>query len=338
MLSLPSFSLTQTEVAKLLASDGKSPGRFGISVSVNGDTALIGAPLDEDHTGAAYVYVRTGGVWTEQAKLLASDGASEDWFGSSVSIDDDTAVIGAFLENNWTGSAYVFIRTGGVWTEQKKLTSSDGATEGWFGRSVSVDGDTAVIGAPRDHENGFDAGAAYVYVRTGGVWTEQAKLLASDGEEDDSLGFAGSSVSLSGNTAVIGASGDDDNGSAAGAAYVFTIPVTVNIDIKPNKKTENIVNLKKGKHIKIAIIGNADLDALQIDPLTVKFGPSESDPIRYKGRDYNKDGFADLILTFRIEETGIACGDTEATLTGQTFPDPVINFAGSDTITVEPCP
>ena len=96
------------------------------------------------------MYVRSNGVWSEQAKLTASDGASNDYFGCSVSIDGDTAVIGASRDDDNgidSGSAYVYVRSNGVWSEQQKLTASDGAASDEFGYSVSIDGDTAVIGA-----------------------------------------------------------------------------------------------------------------------------------------------------------------------------------------------
>ncbi len=144
-------------------------------------------------TGSAYVYVRSNGVWSEQQKLTASDGAGEDWFGSSVSISDNTAVIGAHTEytddTNPPGSAYVYVRSNGVWSEQQKLTASDGAGRDNFGSSVSISGDTAVIGAYLDDDNGSSSGSAYVYVRSNGVWSEQQKLTASDGAEDDYFGY-----------------------------------------------------------------------------------------------------------------------------------------------------
>ena len=108
---------------------------------------------DDDNgsnSGSAYVYVRSNGVWSEQQKLTASDGASSDYFGYSVSIDGDTAVIGAYSDDDNgsdSGSAYVYVRSNGVWSEQQKLTASDGASSDYFGISVSIDGDTAVIGA-----------------------------------------------------------------------------------------------------------------------------------------------------------------------------------------------
>jgi len=217
-----------TQQAKLTASDAASTDLFGFSVSVSGDTAVIGAPYDNHagwiDAGSAYIFIRSSGVWTQQAKLTASDAAANDYFGYSVSVSGDTAVIGAYYDDHAggadAGSAYVFVRSGGVWTQQAKLTASDAAASDHFGRSVSVSGDTAVIGAMyNSHAGGTDAGSAYVFVRSGGVWTQQAKLTASDAAASD---YFGQSVSVSGDTAVIGAYEDDHaGGTYAGSAYVF---------------------------------------------------------------------------------------------------------------------
>jgi hypothetical protein len=159
--------------------------------------------------------------WTEIQKLLAPDGEAWDWFGDSVSLSGDTAIIGALWDDNYTGSAYVFTRTGTTWTQQQKLLASDGMTGDYFGVSVSISGDTALIGAyDDDNENGADSGSAYVFTHTGTTWTQQQKLLASDGEAGDNFGM---DVSLDGDTALIGAYGDDTAvGMNAGSVYVFT--------------------------------------------------------------------------------------------------------------------
>ena len=209
-----------TEQAKLRASDGVAEDWFGHSVSVSGGTAVIGAYKDDDNgynSGSAYVFVRNEGVWTEQAKLIATDGAAEDWFGFQVSISGDTVLIGAHGDDDSggrTGSAYVFVRIGDTWIQQAKLKASDGA----LGGSVSVSGNKALIGAAGDDDKGNNSGSAYVFERIGSNWVEQAKLTASDGAEGDNFG---SSVSISGDTALIGASGDNYNGGYSGSAYVF---------------------------------------------------------------------------------------------------------------------
>ncbi|NOT01042.1 MAG: PKD domain-containing protein [Phycisphaerales bacterium] len=217
------------EAVNLTASDATAGDDFGRSMSVSGDTAVVGAHLDDDagsNSGSAYVFVRSEGVWTEQQELTASDAAAFDRFGNSVSVSGNTAVVGAWRDDDAgsdSGSAYVFVRNGSVWTEHQKLTASDAGAVDFFGVSVSVSGNTAVVGAVHDDDAGSNSGSAYVFVRSGGVWTEQQKLTASDGEPRDEFGF---SVSVSGDTAVVGARFDDDAcpsvlNCSAGSAYVF---------------------------------------------------------------------------------------------------------------------
>ena len=211
-----------SEQQKLTASDGEAYDQFGWSVSIDGDTALIAAYGDGSYSGSAYVYVRSNGVWSEQAKLTASDAATtSDYFGYSVAIDGDTAVIGAYWDDDNgsnSGSAYVFVRSNGVWSEQQKLTASDGAAGDYFGSSVAIDGDTVVIGAHWDDDNDYNSGSAYVYVRSNDVWSEQAKLTASDGASRDFFGY---SVAIDGDTALIGAYADNDNGANSGSAFMY---------------------------------------------------------------------------------------------------------------------
>ncbi len=200
---------------KLLAGDGAADDTFGVSVSVSGDTAVIGAVWDDDKgddSGAAYVFVR------------AADGAADDSFGGNVAVSGDTAVIGAAWDDDKgddSGSAYVFVRAeDGTWSQQGKLTAGDGTAIDRFGESVAVAGDTAVIGADGDDDKGRSSGAAYVFVRAAdGSWSQQGKLTAADGAD---WNYFGESVAVSGDTAVIGAEGDDDKGHESGAAYVYS--------------------------------------------------------------------------------------------------------------------
>ncbi len=212
------------EQQKLIASDGASFDSFGVSVSLNGDTVLIGAVNDDDNgngSGSAYLFVRgSDGGWQEQQKLIASDGAEGDRFGESVSLVGNTALIGAYTDDDngpSSGSVYVFSRgSDGVWLEQQKLTASDASSNDLFGGKVTLNGDTALIGAIGDEPGDIlRAGSAYVFVRdSGGVWSEQQKLIASDGSRRD---IFGNSVALLGDTALIGANED-----SLGAVYVFT--------------------------------------------------------------------------------------------------------------------
>ena len=215
---------TWVEQAKLTASDGAQGDEFGVSVSLNGDYALVGAHWDDDNgnnSGSVYVYRREGSTWVEEAKLTASSGAQEDGFGASVSLNGDYALVGAFLDDfNGvdSGSAYVYRREGTTWVEEAKLTASDGTEGGRLGISVSLNKDYALVGAFLDDFNGVDSGSVYVYKREGTTWVEEAKLTASDGAQGDQFGV---SVSLNGDHALVGARLNDDNGSNSGSAYVF---------------------------------------------------------------------------------------------------------------------
>lgn len=222
------------ELSRLIATDAAAGDQFGSSVAVDGDTAVVGAYFDDlpggiDH-GSAYVFVRTGGVWTQQAKLTASDAATQDNFGVSVAISGDTVVVGAWgasvagISN--AGAAYVFVRAGTAWTQQQKLIASDLAVADVFGWSVEVSGDTAMVGARSAAVAGMsNAGAAYVFTRAGAVWSQQQKLTASDAAGGDQFGW---SVQVSGDTAVLSAHKDDHSGfSDAGSAYVFVRSGTV---------------------------------------------------------------------------------------------------------------
>jgi len=216
--------LALEQVQKLTADDGGEGQHFGTGISMDGDTAVIGAPQDSElgaASGAAYVFVRSGGVWVQQAKLLPDDGAARDFFGARLSISGDSVVVGVPSRDDngsTSGAAYVFVRSGEVWSQQAKLLPDDGSKSDRFGESVSLDGDTAVIGAVLDEDNGPNSGSAYVFVRSGEVWTQQAKLTPDDGAEGTLFGNA---ISLDGDTAVIAAVLDAENGSQSGAVYVF---------------------------------------------------------------------------------------------------------------------
>jgi hypothetical protein len=220
---------TWSQQAELTASDPGNLNAFGGSVSVSGTTAVIGAfehtvAGGNFQTGAAYVFEQSGSTWTQKAELSASDGATYDQFGASVSVSGTTVVIGAPMHavggNSHAGAVYVFVQSGSTWIQQAELTASDGSVDNTFGASVSVSGTTAVIGA-LGHTFGSNnyAGAAYVFEQSGSTWTQQAELTASDGAAGDNFG---TSVSVSGTTAVIGApSHAVGANSNAGAAYVF---------------------------------------------------------------------------------------------------------------------
>jgi hypothetical protein len=215
---------TWTEQQKLVASDGSPNDRFGDSVSISGNTVVVGAP-GAGNAGAAYVFVRSGSTWSEQQKVTPSDPGSGDAFGSAVSVSGDTVVVGSQddLDTNVRdlGAAYVFVRAGTTWSQQQKLVASDRMANDLFGSALAVDGNTVVVGAPYDETpGGLDAGSAYVFTRSGTTWSQQQQLLAPSGAERD---LFGRSVSVSGNTVVVGAVWDDTTVALnSGSACVFT--------------------------------------------------------------------------------------------------------------------
>ncbi len=209
---------------KIVANDGAAFDRFGGSVAISGDTALVGSALDDDNgsaSGSVYVFIKVANVWVLQQKLAASDAEAGDKFGLSLALEDDTAIVGAPEEDSVgsvRGAAYVFTRSAGVWTEQQKIIASDAEDFDQFGISVAIDGDRAVIGASFEDAAASNAGAAYMFSRGAGVWSEDQKILASDAEADDRFGH---NVAVSGDIVVIGAGREDSGGQDAGAAYVF---------------------------------------------------------------------------------------------------------------------
>jgi hypothetical protein len=217
--------------AKLTAADGAPVDLFGYSVALSDDTAVFGAKFDDDDingvkSGSAYVFVRSGTTWSQQAKLTAADGKPGDEFGYSVALAGDTVVVTANADDDDvkgtdSGSAYVFTRSGAIWSQQAKLTAADGAAGDLFGVRSAVYGDTALIGARFTDDSGDDSGSAYVFTRSGAVWSQQAKLTAADGAAGDDFGY---SVSISGDSALVGAQSDDNNinGVDSGSAYLFT--------------------------------------------------------------------------------------------------------------------
>jgi hypothetical protein len=263
---------TWTQQAYLKASNTGVRDYFGHSVSISGDTIVVGAYQENSnakgvngdqnddsalYAGAAYVFVRIGATWTQQAYLKASNTESSDNFGWSVSISGDTIAVGAKEEDSNavgvngdqsnndipdSGAAYIFVREGITWTQQAYLKASNTGVADYFGYSVSISGDTIVVGAygedsnatgvneDQSNDRAFDSGAAYVFVRNGTTWTQQAYLKASNTGGGDAFGY---SLSISGHTIVVGAyhessnaievNGDQNNDDAfdSGAAYVF---------------------------------------------------------------------------------------------------------------------
>ena len=251
---------TWSQQAYLKASNTQAGDNFGISVSVSGDMVVVGADNEDSSatgvngdgndngasdSGAAYVFVRNGTTWSQQAYLKASNTGGNDQFGWSTSVSGNTVVVGAYFEdsnatgvngdgdNNGagnSGAAYVFVRNGTTWSQEAYLKASNTGANDIFGFSVSVSGNTAVASARREDSTANDSGTAYVFVRAGGTWSQQAFLKATNAGAWDEFGW---SVAISDNTIVAstiledsnatGVDGDgaNDGASDAGAAYVY---------------------------------------------------------------------------------------------------------------------
>jgi hypothetical protein len=267
-----------SQQAYVKASNTDASDQFGFSVALDGDTLAVGANRESSNgtgvngigeaddsasqAGAVYVFTRSGGVWSQQAYVKASNTDASDHFGQSVALDGNTLVVGALDESsNGTGvnggaesddsvtsagAVYVFTRSGGVWSQQAYVKASNNPDiNDLFGHSVTLDGDTLAVGSWYEDSNGTgvngggqadnsseNAGAVYVFTRSGGVWSQQAYVKASNTNAFDQFGF---SVALDGDTLAVGANGEDSNGTgvngggqannsagSAGAVYVFT--------------------------------------------------------------------------------------------------------------------
>jgi len=243
---------TWTQMKKVVASDRGENDNFGASVSISDDHAIVGAYWEDEDAagentlssaGSAYIFKNIDGTWTQMQKIVASDREASDYFGKSVSISGDHAIVGAYLEDEdadglntllEAGSAYIFKNIDGTWTQMKKIVASDRGENDNFGASVSISGDHAIAGARCEDEDAAvgntlsSAGSAYIFKKIDGTWTQMKKVVASDRGENDNFG---ASVSISDDHAIVGAYWEDEDAAGentlleAGSAYVFSIPV-----------------------------------------------------------------------------------------------------------------
>ncbi len=216
-----------SDYTKIIADDGELNECFGVDVSVSGEYAIVGALNGDgvvDATGAAYVYHYDGQNWSQQAKLTANDGANNDWFGKSVAISGNYAVVGAQYNGELghnAGAAYIYYFNGTDWNFLKKLTASDGEAWDRFGSKVSISGNFAIVGVSGDsNEKGTYAGSAYIFHYDGTDWVEFQKLTADDGKKDDRFG---ADVAISGNLAIVGQQEVllDIQAYGSSSAYIF---------------------------------------------------------------------------------------------------------------------
>ncbi|MCF2859493.1 FG-GAP repeat protein [Pseudoalteromonas sp. SMS1] len=215
---------------KLSANDGAEGDLFGISVAIDNNTILVGADLHDEiaeQAGAVYAYVFDGKQWHQQAKLVAKDGADTDIFGVRVALVGDTALISARRDDIEgvgidAGSAYVFERSNGKWSQAQKLLAPDGQADDRFARGVALTEDTALISAMHHDANGQNAGALYVFKKHLGQWHYTSKIVAPDGSPEDRFGW---NIAVSDQTAIVATPHRDDNGSGSGAAYILDLSV-----------------------------------------------------------------------------------------------------------------
>ncbi|MBN2600242.1 MAG: FG-GAP repeat protein, partial [Candidatus Thermoplasmatota archaeon] len=236
---------TWVEEQILSASDGETWDEFGYAVCVDGDYALVGAQFD-DEIGSAYIFKREGTIWTEEEKLIPSEGVLYDNFGSSVALHGDYAVVGALNHDNSTGAVYIFRRDGTTWTEEAIVTGSDSQVQDRFGLSVAIQHDRVVAGA-RLCNTGFK-GAVYLFKKEDGTWMEEQKLVPSDSTGGQCFGQA---VAIDGDCIFVGAPGDDEN---TGSAYVFAYEGDTWREVQKLKATDPATNDEFG--FAICVQGN----------------------------------------------------------------------------------
>jgi hypothetical protein len=221
-----------TQQGPKLVGTGYAPGPtplqgISVAVSADGNTLVSGGSGNNDSSGAAWVFTRSGGVWSQQTMLVGANAigpySAQQGISVAISNDGNTIIMGGRGDNGFIGAAWVFTRSDGVWTQEAKLVGTGvlgpGAGQG-FSVSLSGDGNTAIVGGLGDNDS---AGAAWVFTRSGIVWSEQAKLVATNAIGKSSLGCS-VSLSADGNTALVGGFSDNDSSgnNYIGAAWVFT--------------------------------------------------------------------------------------------------------------------
>tara|TARA_B100001250_G_scaffold400210_1_gene410496 strand:- start:4287 stop:16886 length:12600 start_codon:yes stop_codon:yes gene_type:complete len=221
--SVESLNLDISNEKILLADDRDTNTQLGYGCDIDGDYMIGGGPQDDEggsQAGAAYIFKRNGTSWKQTAKLVASDAAANDQAAEFCEISGDYAIYGAYSKNSNTGAAYIFKRDTGAetWSQQAKLTASDAASSDYFGWGVSIDGDYAIVGAYGEDTGAGQAGAAYIFKRSGTSWSQEAKIQHSSVASSDYFGY---DVTISGDYAAVGAIYQDTTASSAGSVYIF---------------------------------------------------------------------------------------------------------------------
>ncbi len=207
-----------------------------VAISADGNTAIVGGPFDDDRAGAMWVFTRSGGVWSQQGGKLAATGGAEQGSSVAISADGNTAIVGGPFDNNYAGAAWVYTRSGGMWTQQgDKLVGTGAVGAAYQGHSVAIsaDGNSAIVGGPGDNTVGFQGpavGAAWVFTRRGGVWSQQGDKLVGTGVDGGPSQGSSVAISADGTTAIVGGPYDHGVGlgpagrAGWGAAWIFAGP------------------------------------------------------------------------------------------------------------------
>lgn len=285
---------------------------FGESVSVSGDVIVVGS------TDLATVFRYSGSSWVEEQVLTQSATTSFNDFGEAVAVSGDVIVVGSISDGfggPGSGSAQVFRFIGSSWVEEQVLLSSTGPVGGTFGEAVSVDGDLIVVGAETDDENGVESGSASVFRFDGATWVEEQVLLPCTGAPEDLFGV---SVSVSGDTIVVGADGDDDNGEDSGSASVFRFNGSTWIEerllIPSTAAADDLFGLSVSVSNNAIVVGAAgDFSSGSVGNGAFAFGPSVAAPQFQRG-DCSSDASVNIadalvLLGFLFSGGAITCED-----------------------------
>lgn len=314
-----------------MAADRVALDNFGYSVALDGNRLVVGTPDTDplgNKSGAAYVFRRTGGIWSQEVKLVTSNGSNGDTFGTAVDISGDSVLVGAPGAN----AVYVFTRLGGVWTETTILTATTPAGSSKFGSSIAIANEAgAIVGAVIGDPGEDSKGAAYVFGLTFIGWQQVQRIVASNGVNGAAFGSS-VGVSAEEDRAIVGAPFQN-------AAYIYDsleLLIKVTIDIQP-RDSSNVIGGRRG--ILIAILSEAGFKPTQdVDKSSLRFGQTGTENSRQRcgrrfGRgDFNGDGVDDLLCSFKFAKTGLAVGDTTGVLRGQL--NTGRSIGGNDGVTV----
>lgn len=336
------------ESAILNADDAEAGDQFGVAVAIDGETVVVGARFGDDtddNSGAAYVFEqRNNGNWAQEAKLVASDAAENDFFGQAVAVNGETAIVGAWsndVNGRNSGSAYIFERGDGSWSQDAQIEPAAGNVDDFFGLAVAVDGDIAVVASRLDDDNGSDSGSATVFLRANdGSWGESAQLIAGDGGPGDLFGF---SIALDGDTAIAGASNDNDFGANSGSAHVFDsiaddrigcngFEVTVNLNLGQVPTAGDDVILGTPSGDVIDGLGGNDLICGEDGNDEITGGPGNDHIFGGRGKDDITGGAGDDILVGENGADELNGGKGKDTLSGGNGADELNGDNGNDTI------